>query len=328
MSGKSQLTPIIIVSYRTPDDVAACLFSLDALQPESAVSAHICENGGAAEWENLNTALLQPNGPCLADNEIPISLKHDFRRVARLRLRRSGRIVLVGEAKKNLGYAGGINAWLVPLILTADWTGCWFLNPDTRVAPDALARLIRHAARRNLGMVGSRIMATPAATHVSTKGLHWRKTIAKTKAIGQNTSACAESDSKAIEALLDAPSGASCYLTRSCAEALAPLDERYFLYFEDLDWGIRAKRAGYRLGYAHDSVVYHVGGTSTGGDLNISTWHLPELPQQPSFRKNSLSLLVGMDRTHGLGACSSAMVTRGFRLGASRIIGRAKSRNR
>ena len=50
MSGKSQLTPIIIVSYRTPDDVAACLFSLDALQPDplsarTFVKTEVQQNG-------------------------------------------------------------------------------------------------------------------------------------------------------------------------------------------------------------------------------------------------------------------------------------------
>ena len=46
--------------------------------------------------------------------------------------------------------------------------------------------------------------------------------------------------------------------------ALAPLDERYFLFYEDLDWGIRAIRAGHGVGYAFDSVVTHKGGGSTG----------------------------------------------------------------
>ena len=37
----------------------------------------------------------------------------------------------------------------------------------------------------------------------------------------------------------------------------------YFLYWEDFDWGIRAK-AACGIGYAHNSVVPHIGGSSTG----------------------------------------------------------------
>ena len=41
------------------------------------------------------------------------------------------------------------------------------------------------------------------------------------------------------------------------------MDERYFLYFEDLDWGMRAQRAG-GVGYANGSIVRHAGGTTIG----------------------------------------------------------------
>jgi GT2 family glycosyltransferase len=45
------------------------------------------------------------------------------------------------------------------------------------------------------------------------------------------------------------------------------MDERYFLYFEDLDWGLRAKKYGV-IGYAHRSVVIHEGGTSIGTSIS------------------------------------------------------------
>ena len=45
---------------------------------------------------------------------------------------------------------------------------------------------------------------------------------------------------------------------------MVPLDERYFLFFEDFDWGARAREGGYRVGYAHKSIVIHAGGNSVG----------------------------------------------------------------
>ena len=54
------------------------------------------------------------------------------------------------------------------------------------------------------------------------------------------------------------------YVTRNCVERIGLMDERYFLYFEDLDWGLRAKRQG-MIGHAHRSVVVHDGGTTIGG---------------------------------------------------------------
>ena len=60
------------------------------------------------------------------------------------------------------------------------------------------------------------------------------------------------------------------YVTRACTEAIGLMDERYFLFFEDLDWGVRAKVSG--LGYASGSIVAHKRGTTTGsarGAANI-----------------------------------------------------------
>ena len=93
-------TPVIIVSYRTADDVAGCLETLDALHTETDISVHICENGGAGAWDNLCAALLRPGGPCQPADDLSFPFGTCFNRIACLRLRRSGSLVLVGEARK------------------------------------------------------------------------------------------------------------------------------------------------------------------------------------------------------------------------------------
>ena len=42
------------------------------------------------------------------------------------------------------------------------------------------------------------------------------------------------------------------------------LDERYFLYYEDSDFSFRAKKAGFKLMYLPEAVVYHANGSATG----------------------------------------------------------------
>ena len=45
------------------------------------------------------------------------------------------------------------------------------------------------------------------------------------------------------------------------------MDESYFLYFEELDWAMRA--AGkFKLGYARESVIYHKDGASIGSSTD------------------------------------------------------------
>jgi N-acetylglucosaminyl-diphospho-decaprenol L-rhamnosyltransferase len=258
------VTPVIIVSYRTPGDVAECLTSLDAMEAEPPFSVHICENGGAGAFDELCATLEQPEGPCTATADGPSFIEASFSRIRYFRLRQSNRRVLVGEAKANLGYAGGINTWLLPLLRYKGWRALWILNPDTAAAPGALQALAAHAQERNLAMVGSRILASPTATRIVNQGLRWRRWMCSALAVGWGLPASADPDPAAVEAQIHAANGSSLYVTRPCAEVLAPLDDRYFLYFEDLDWGMRARRAGFRIGYAHRSVVVHPGGRSIG----------------------------------------------------------------
>ena len=40
--------------------------------------------------------------------------------------------------------------------------------------------------------------------------------------------------------------------------------EDYFVFYEEIDWAIRARRGGFRLGYASRAIVYHKEGASIG----------------------------------------------------------------
>src|SRR3546814_1772882 len=63
---------------------------------------------------------------------------------------------------------------------------------------------------------------------------------------------------------LDFVHGASMFVSRAFVETVGLLDERYFLYFEELDWTARAGRR-FRLGHAPDSVVSHKEGAAENG---------------------------------------------------------------
>jgi N-acetylglucosaminyl-diphospho-decaprenol L-rhamnosyltransferase len=267
---EDQSIAVIIVSYCTPRDVVDCVASLDRATMWPHFDVYVCENGGPPAWDDLCEAISGPEGACDSATTALPAVTPRFSRVAGFRLRRSHRRVLVGEATANLGYAGGINAWLVPLRKVPDWTACWILNPDTIVMPDTLAALVTQASERHLGMVGSRVMRAGAEKAVHMRGLSWRPVRASPVSVGRGAPPEVSPDVATTEAALDAASGASVYIARACAEWLLPLDERYFLYFEDLDWGIRTQRAGFRIGHANDSVVIHRCGTSIGSSVRGS----------------------------------------------------------
>jgi N-acetylglucosaminyl-diphospho-decaprenol L-rhamnosyltransferase len=255
--------PIIIVSYRNPTDVVGCLKALQKSAEDPAFDVYICENGGAAAFDELLSALVNADGLC--EHGPMREPMPQFVRVQSLRLCGREAEVAIAEAEENLGYGSAINAWLRVLLAVADWPGVWVLNPDTQPEPRALAELVAWAAQRKKGMVGSRIVALGQSQIVGTRGLRWRRLRAITAAIDKGAPSTVKPDPEEIEARLDAPSGTSIYITRQCLDRIGLMDERYFLFLEDLEWGYRAKRSC-GVGYAHSSVVEHRHGTTTGSD--------------------------------------------------------------
>ncbi len=258
---------ILIVSFRNPQDVCACLTALSHSTTEPRFDIFICENGDTGSFNGLAEALISPQGPCSevdGSNE-SLTFRSSSDRLVEIRcLALKGRAsrVWIGRAMQNLGYAGGINVWIDALLAVKSWEALWVLNPDCEPEPGALQALAARAIEGNKGMVGSTILPTSNNDVHCRAGHHWRKFKTSTAIIGFGEPVNAPVDLPSVERALDCISGASMYITRTCLEAIGPMDERFFLYYEDADWSMRAKRHG--LGYAQNSLVRHTGGTTIG----------------------------------------------------------------
>jgi hypothetical protein len=258
---------ILIVGFRNPVDVCACLAALSHASKEPSFDIFICENGGPDAFRDLCARLESPIGPCTATaDELSKSLFSTATQLVDIRcLALKGRSsrVWIGVAERNLGYAGGLNVWLRSLMRAPDWVGVWVLNPDSEPEPTALGALVERSVTGGKGMVGSTIVPLENRDVVHCRGGHrWRKFRSKSAIIGFHEGVNQTVNLHAIESTLDSISGASIYVARSCLEKIGFMDERYFLYYEDADWSLRAKPYG--LGYASASVVPHKGGTTIG----------------------------------------------------------------
>jgi N-acetylglucosaminyl-diphospho-decaprenol L-rhamnosyltransferase len=258
---------IVIVSFRNPSDVITCLTALSRTREYPSFDIFICENGGNESFHKLCSSLVAPEGPCAnVSEDLSKTLTSLSERLVDVQcLALKGRLsrVWIGCATQNLGYAGGINVWIERLPNVADWDGVWILNPDAAPEEGALDALVQHAITCNKGMVGSTILPFNNREHVHCRAGHrWRKLRTKLAAIGLGDRVDAPIDFQSIEAVLDCISGASIYVTWACLEKIGPMDERFFLYYEDADWSFRAKKEG--LGYAKNSLVPHKGGTTIG----------------------------------------------------------------
>lgn len=68
---------------------------------------------------------------------------------------------------------------------------------------------------------------------------------------------------------VEAVTGAALLVRRELFERLGGLDERFFMYSEDGDFCLRARRAGWRAILVPEAVVTHIGGASTPQDAPL-----------------------------------------------------------
>ena len=270
MSATFPKNAVIIVGYKNSGDVRDCVSALATATAEPDFDILVCENGGVEAFRELFVELTSSNGPCSPLPENGEALFSPTDRLVEIRclllVGRSSRLWMA-RADRNLGYAGAINAWITSLSRFPDWEGIWILNPDTEPYADALKMLVEAATSTHKGMIGSTILRYYDQTRVHCRGgLHWRKLMCRPKLIGFNDPLEKPCNIEEIEAALDAPSGSSMYVTRACIERIGLMDERFFLYYEDLDWAARAKQCG--LGCAMGSLVPHKGGTATGSSTS------------------------------------------------------------
>lgn len=170
------------------------------------------------------------------------------------------------QSGANLGFAGGNNVGIrYALEQGADFI--WLLNNDTVVEPDALTYLVeRMAEDTHIGMCGSTLVYYHDRSKIQAlAGATFNKWLGVSKHIGQNTSRYQMPTPESVERRLAYIVGASLLVSRRFVEEIGFLCEDYFLYYEEIDWVIRATDK-YTLAYAPKSVVYHKEGNSIGGD--------------------------------------------------------------
>jgi GT2 family glycosyltransferase len=168
--------------------------------------------------------------------------------------------VRLAVATENLGYAGGVNAWLERMMVYPGWEAVLVLNPDTEVAETCLSELVAKAAE-GFGMVGGALVFDDAPDRIINYGLQWSSRTGRTIAVGRN-SPVGSAPSDAVLASIDTISGACVLVTRAFVDDVGLMTEDYFLYMEELDWGRRRRQ--HRIGFAPTAIIRHVGGTSIG----------------------------------------------------------------
>jgi len=106
--------------------------------------------------------------------------------------------------------------------------------------------------------------------------------------------------------------GCCLMIRRSVVERIGPLDEQYFLYAEELDWCVRAGKAGWRVCALPEVRMVHHQGQSSSQLSDFSLMHLVETRLR-YYRKH-----------HGLGTALATSIV--YVAGCLRQVGRSRQK--
>jgi GT2 family glycosyltransferase len=239
-------TAILIVNYRTADLVVRCLASIaaDPTAPAGLQAIVVDNDSRDGSVERLD---------------------------AQVRARGWGNWVSVHALPKNGGFAYGNNRALerardrMPGLRNVV-----LLNPDTEVRPAALATLLAALhAEPSIGIVGASIENEHGAVEVSAH--RWPSPLGELEGaarFGPLSRWLAE------HAVSPPPrqephdcewvSGACMAVKTDVFDRIGPMDEGYFLYFEEVDFCRRAVLAGWRCRFEPRARIVHLEGAATG----------------------------------------------------------------
>lgn len=172
---------------------------------------------------------------------------------------------------ENRGFARGSNQGMRHA-LTTNTEYVFLLNNDTVVEPDALSLLVATAERSgDTGMVGPKIYQYGKDNVLDSAGTRTIPWLAQGFLIGHG-----EEDHGQYGNPGDLPyiTGTALLVKRTVLEKVGLMDEDYFCYFEDFDWGLKAREAGFRLRLDPKAVVHHKGSQTAGFGSPFYVYHM------------------------------------------------------
>ena len=169
-------------------------------------------------------------------------------------------LVLMRNAE-NMGFVRGSNQGMRHA-LAAGTDYVFLLNNDTVVEPNVLDILVRAAeCSDEIGMVGPKIYQYGKSKILDSAGTRAIPWLAQGFLVGHG-----EEDRGQYDASAEMPyiTGTALLVKRAVLEKVGLMDEDYFCYFDDFDWGMKAREAGYKLHLEPEAVVHHKGSQTAG----------------------------------------------------------------
>lgn len=161
----------------------------------------------------------------------------------------------VSELGQNLGYAGNNNVGIGDALdQGADWV--FVLNEDTILAPDCITRLVEAGmVDPCIGIVGPMVYHHDEPDVIQSAGgrmdHYWRAWHLAQNELDQGQ----YNQPHAVEWI----SGCAIMVRRAVIEQIGGLDERFFYYWEETEWCLRAREQGWQILHVPQAKLWHKG---------------------------------------------------------------------
>ncbi len=154
------------------------------------------------------------------------------------------------------------------------------LNPDTVIQDGALDKMIRYMEKHpDVGVSGCRLLNEDGSLQLACRRSIPSPGVAFFRLSGlsrlfPNSKRMAKYNLTYLDPdqphEVDAVSGAFLLIRKQVVDEIGGLDENFWIYGEDMDWCIRAKRAGWKVMYYPDASVLHYKGIGSSTN-NLKT---------------------------------------------------------
>jgi GT2 family glycosyltransferase/glycosyltransferase involved in cell wall biosynthesis len=224
-------TTAIVLNFRTPDDTLLAVRSL--LSSRQTIDRILVVNNDSTPGPCGDLAALAPSINCL-------------------------------DTGTNLGFSGGVN-FGIRVALAEGARQILLVNSDVIVPPDCLERLQRALAETpRTGIAAPVMLARSDPGRVASLGMSYSS--ATGRMFHGGFGMATKSLDLSADLVVDGVAGALMLIRREVFDAIGLFDEDYFFTFEDLDFCLRARRAGFLSVVAWRAKAYHQGGRSIGAD--------------------------------------------------------------
>jgi len=177
-----------------------------------------------------------------------------------VRLKEEFPSVIFLQNEQNLGFTGGNNVG-IEYALAKGFDYVMLLNNDTIVEADFLQHLVAKAYNdASIGMVQPLILLMEDPKKIWSAGGNFQKWLGVSNTRGDRKPLESFSFSSAP---LDWATGCCILLPSQVIREVGTLQASFFAYFEDVDWSLRVRKAGFQIQLAQDSVIYHEGNASS-----------------------------------------------------------------